>query len=143
MDAQGAVVTSYAIGTIEGIGDQHVEALKAAGVATTEALLERAHDPRGRRELAGVTGIDEALILRWANVADLLRIDGVGKEYSDLLEAAGVDTVKELRNRNAANLARALAEANGKGHFVRALPGEKTVEKWIEEAKTLPPLLSY
>lgn len=136
-------MTSYAIGSIEGIEDRHVEALKLAGIATTDAFLERSHDPKGRRELAVETGIDDALILRWANIADLLRISGVGKEYSDLLEAAGVDTVKELKHRNAANLARALAEANEKGQYVRALPSEKVVEKWIEEAKSLPPLLTY
>ncbi|MGV6871158.1 DUF4332 domain-containing protein [Pseudochelatococcus sp. B33] len=136
-------MTSYAIGSIEGIGENHVEALKAAGVATTEALLERGHDPKGRRELVAATGIDDGLILRWVNIADLLRIHGVGKEYSDLLEAAGVDTVKELKHRNAANLTKALAEANEKGNFVRALPSEKVVEKWIEEAKALPPLLTY
>lgn len=136
-------MTSYAIGSIEGIAANHVEALKLAGIATTEALLERAHDPKGRRELASTTGIDDAQILRWANIADLLRIDGVGKEYSDLLEAAGVDTVKELRHRNAANLTKALAEANETGNFVRSLPGEKEVERWIEHAKTLPAVLTY
>ncbi|MFC0217464.1 putative flap endonuclease-1-like 5' DNA nuclease [Pseudochelatococcus lubricantis] len=136
-------MASYAIVSIEGIGENDAQALKVAGIATTDALLERAHDPKGRRELAAETGIDEALILRWANIADLLRIHGVGKEYSDLLEAAGVDTVKELKHRNAVNLTKALAEANEKGNYVRALPTEKVVAKWIEQAKELPPLLTY
>ncbi|MBB3809767.1 DUF4332 domain-containing protein [Pseudochelatococcus contaminans] len=136
-------MTSYALDSIEGIDTAHVDAFKAAGITTTTALLEHAHDPKGRKELAATTGIDAALILRWANISDLLRIHGVGKEYSDLLEAAGVDTVKELKHRNAANLTKALAEANEKGNFVRALPSEKVVEKWIEEAKVLPPALTY
>jgi predicted flap endonuclease-1-like 5' DNA nuclease len=140
---KGHIVASYAIAGIEGIEESQAEALRAAGVATAQTLLERGSDPKGRRALAEEAGIAEAQILRWVNIADLLRIHGVGKEYSDLLEAAGVDTVKELKHRNPANLTKALAEANEKGEYVRALPTEKVVAKWIEQAKELPPIVTY
>lgn len=134
---------SYPIIEIEGIGPQMAEKLKAAGIATTEQLLAAALTPKDRRELAGRTGIAEALILKWANLADLMRISGVAEEYSELLEAAGVDTVKELKTRVAANLAKAMADVNEKRKLVRQLPSESMVEKWIAEAKTLPPTLTY
>jgi predicted flap endonuclease-1-like 5' DNA nuclease len=89
---------------IEGIGPAFGANLQAAGIKTTEALLDKSKDPKGRKALAAETGIDESRILKWANMADLMRIKGVGEEYSELLEAAGVDTVKELKMRNAANL---------------------------------------
>ncbi|PSC02594.1 DUF4332 domain-containing protein [Alsobacter soli] len=136
-------MSSYPIDAIEGIGPKYAEKLKGAGVGATGVLLERAKDPKGRKELAAAAGLDEAQILKWANMADLMRIKGVGEEYSELLEAAGVDTVKELKHRNAANLAKAMADANLKKKLVRQLPGEATVEKWIEEAKTLPGVLTY
>lgn len=133
----------YAIIKIEGIGEVYAEKLKGIGIRTTSALLERGKDPKGRKDLAEETGISDALILRWVNIADLLRVRGIGEEYSELLEAAGVDTVKELRHRNAANLTKALAEANEKRRLVRSLPTEKVVEKWVAHAKELPPVLTY
>ena len=132
-------MSSYPIAAIEGIGPVFAEKLKKAGVRTTAALLERAKDARGRKELATLSGIEEARILKWAK----MRIKGVGEEYSELLEAAGVDTVKELKHRNIANLARAMADANAAKRLVRLLPSEKAVAKWIAHAKTLPGMMSY
>ena len=107
-------MSSYPIASIEGIGPAFAAKLKAAGIKSTGDLLVRGKDPKGRKEIATATGLDESRILKWTNMADLMRIKGVGEEYSELLEAAGVDTVKELRNRNAANLAKAMSEANAK-----------------------------
>jgi len=134
---------SYPIATIEGIGPVYADKLKKAGIRTTAALLARAKDPKGRKEVAAAADIDDGLILKWANMADLMRIKGVGEEYSELLEAAGVDTVKELRHRNAANLTKAMAEANTKRKMVRLLPSLSAVTKWVEQAKTLPPMMTY
>jgi predicted flap endonuclease-1-like 5' DNA nuclease len=136
-------MSSYPIASIEGIGPDFVDKLKRAGVRTTATLLARAKDAKGRRELATASGIEETRLLKWANMADLMRIKGVGEEYSELLEAAGVDTVKDLRHRNIANLARAMADANAARRMVRLLPSEKAVAKWIAEAKKLPGMMSY
>ncbi|MFG1317984.1 DUF4332 domain-containing protein [Xanthobacter autotrophicus] len=134
---------SYPIIDIEGIGAVFADKLKSAGITTTDALLEKAKSPKGRKELAAATGIDESRILKWANMADLMRIKGVGEEYSELLEAAGVDTVKELKTRVPANLTKALADVNAQKKLVRALPTASMVEKWIAQAKDLPSVLTY
>ena len=134
---------SYPIIEIEGVGAVYAEKLKTAGITTTEGLLERAKSPKLRKELAAATGIDESRVLKWANMADLMRIKGVGEEYSELLEAAGGDTVKEMKTRVPANLTKAMAEANAKRKLVRALPTESMVEKWVTQAKELPPVLTY
>lgn len=136
-------MSNYGIATIEGIGDKYAQKLKAAGVRTTATLLARAKDPKGRKELAAAAQIEESLILKWANMADLMRIKGVGEEYSELLEAAGVDTVKELRNRNVTNLTKALIDANTRRKMVRLLPSEKAVARWVAHAKTLQPVMTY
>ena len=136
-------MSSYSIIDIEGIGKTYAEKLKAANVRTTSALLAKAADPKGRKALADETGIDKDKILKWANMADLMRIKGVGEEFSELLEAAGVDTVKELKNRKPVNLQKAMAEANEKRKMVRQLPSVKQVEAWVEQAKTLPAVLTY
>ena len=128
---------------VEGIGPAYAEKLKAKGIVTTETLLKAAATAKGREELAATTGISEKVILGWANKADLFRIKGVGTQYSDLLEAAGVDTVVELSTRRADNLAKKMAEVNEAKKLVRNSPAEKQVSAWIEEAKTLPRLLSY
>lgn len=128
---------------IEGIGPAYAAKLGDAGVGTLEKLLELGGTPKGRAELAEKTGINAHNILEWVNRADLYRIKGVGSEYSDLLEAAGVDTVVELATRNPANLAHKLAEVNTEKQIVRQLPSEKQVEAWIEQAKTLPRAVSY
>lgn len=134
---------SYPIKDIEGIGPAFAEKLGAAGVKTTGALLEQAKDPKGRKALAATSGLAEDKILKWVNMADLMRIKGVAEEYSELLEAAGVDTVKELKTRRADNLTAKMAEINATKKLVRQLPSEKIVETWIEQAKELPPMLTY
>ncbi len=134
---------SYSISEIEGIGPVYAEKLGAAGIKTTEAYLERAKDPKGRKALAEETGIEASRILKWANMADLMRISGVGEEYSELLEAAGVDTVKELKHRNAENLAAKMSEVNEAKKLVRQVPSESQVVKWVEQAKELPPMMTY
>ncbi|HXK53149.1 MAG TPA: DUF4332 domain-containing protein [Hyphomicrobiales bacterium] len=133
----------YQIIDIEGIGPTFTKKLKAIGVNRTDQLLERGASPKGRKTLAAESGIDEGKILKWCNMADLMRIKGVAEEYSELLEAAGVDTVKELRNRKPENLAQSLKEANAKKKLVRLVPGLKSVAKWVAEAKTLKPVITY
>lgn len=128
---------------IEGVGPAYAVKLTEAGVATVEALLEQGGAAKGRVALAEKTGISEKLILRWVNHADLIRIKGVGPQYAELLEAAGVDTVKELRNRNAANLTTKLVEINEAKNIAGTTPSAKQVEGWIEEAKTLEPKVSH
>jgi predicted flap endonuclease-1-like 5' DNA nuclease len=128
---------------IEGIGPVYAEKLQAAGVSTVEQLLEKGATPKGREALATATGIDKSRILSWTNKADLMRVKGVGSEYSDLLEAAGVDTVKELRNRNAANLHAKMTEVNAEKKLVRQLPTLAQVEGYIAHAKELPPVMEY
>ncbi|MBA5779082.1 DUF4332 domain-containing protein [Stappia sp. F7233] len=134
---------SYSIAEIEGIGPAYAEKLQAVGIRTTDAYLAKAKDPKGRKALAQDTGIDDKRILKWANMADLMRIKGIGEEYSELLEAAGVDTVKELKTRKAANLAAKMKEVNDAKKLVRQLPSEKSVEGWVEQAKALPPMMTY
>ncbi len=128
---------------IASVGVEYADKLKSVGVRTTARLLDRAKTPKGRKTLAAASGIAEPKILRFANMADLMRLRGVGEEYATLLEAAGVDTVKELRNRNVANLTKALAEANARSKRVQLLPSEKVVGKWIAQAKSMPPMMTY
>jgi predicted flap endonuclease-1-like 5' DNA nuclease len=128
---------------IEGIGPVYKQKLKEVGVTSTEDLLWMGASPRGREELAEGTGISEKLILEWVNLADLIRLKGVGEEYSDLLEEAGVDTVKELRNRVPENLHKAIVATNEAKALVRRVPSLKQVKKWVAEAKTLPPVVTY
>ena len=134
---------SYSIDEIEGLGPVYAEKLQAVGIKTTDAYLERAKDPKGRKALAEETGIDDKRILKWANMADLMRISGVGEEYSELLEAAGVDTVKELKHRVPANLHAKMKEVNEAKKLVRQLPSESGVEKWVAQAKELPAIMTY
>jgi len=134
---------AYKIDEIEGIGPAMKEKLSAAGIATTDDLLKLCCDKAGRKKVAGQTGCAESQLLNWANMADLMRISGVGEEYSELLEAAGVDTVKELRNRNAENLAEAMAKVNEEKKLTRAVPSATVVAKWVAHAKTLDPLITH
>jgi len=136
-------MSSYPIEKIEGIGPKFGKKLAAVGVNTTKTLLDRGKNPKGRKQLAADSGIDETYILKWSNMADLMRISGVGEEYSELLEAAGVDTVKELKHRNAANLAAKMAEVNADKKLVRLVPGEKSAAKWIGQAKKLKAMMTY
>lgn len=134
---------TYSILKLEGVGPELVKKLRATGVRTTTTLLERAKDPRGRKALAAASGLTETAILRFANMADLMRVKGVGEDYAELLEAAGVDTVKSLRNRNVQNLTRAMAELNAAKKLVRLPPSEKRVAAWIAHAKALPAVMTY
>ena len=134
---------SYPITDIEGIDGETATTLKSVGIRTTERLLEQASTVKGRKALAAKTGFDERLLLCWANVADRMRIKGISKEYAELLQAAGVDTVKELKYRNPGNLAKAMADANRKRKMVRLLPSEKRIGRWIENAKKLPLKITY
>ncbi len=137
-------MTNYKISEIEGIGPTYAEKLGAIGINNVNILLEKGASKKGRKEIAAATGLDHSLILKWVNMADLFRVKGIGSEYSELMEKAGVDTVKELRNRNAENLTAKMAEVNSHGNrLVRALPGKKRVEAWIEDAKTLDPLVTF
>jgi len=129
--------------TIEGIGEVYAQKLQAVGIVTVEELLNVGATPKGRQELEEKSGIGHALILEWVNLADLMRIKGVGEEYSDLLEEAGVDTVKELRNRRADNLYEALVSTNAEKKLVRQLPSRRQVADWVLQAKALPPKVSY
>ncbi len=128
---------------IEGIGPMFAEKLIKAGVKTSQALLKKGASPQGRRMLAEETGISEARLLEWINHADLFRIKGVGEEYSDLLEAAGVDTVPELAQRNPQNLHAKLVEVNQHKSLVRQLPSLQQVENWVAQAKLLPRVIEY
>jgi predicted flap endonuclease-1-like 5' DNA nuclease len=128
---------------IEGIGEVYAVKLRAAGVRSTNALLERGRTPKERKELAAMTGFSEQTILEWVNRADLFRIRGVGGQYSDLLEAAGVDTVRELSKRNAESLTEALAKVNAEKNKVNKLPSLTQVKNWIQIAKSLPTGVEY
>jgi predicted flap endonuclease-1-like 5' DNA nuclease len=134
---------TYAISDIAAIDPDAVACLKKAGIRTTTRLLETAKNVKGRRLLAEKTGISEKNILRWANLSDKMRIKGVGEDYATLLQAAGVDTVKELKYRNPARLAKAMAEANVKRKLVRVLPSDGAVVRWIEHANKLQMKITY
>jgi predicted RecB family nuclease len=133
----------YALADLEGIGPDNADKLRSVGIRTTDRLLDAAKDPKGRQRLADQTGIDFKRILRWANLADRMRIKGVGEDYAELLREAGVDTVKELKYRNPAKLAHSMAEANAKRKLVRVLPSDRAVVRWIEHAKRLQLKIRY
>ena len=128
---------------VEGIGPVYASKLNAAGVKTDTDMLDMAGSAKGRAELAARTGISAALILKWANHVDLMRISGVGPQYAELLEAAGVDTVRELAQRNAANLTVKLADVNAQKNLAGTSPAEAQVADWIGQAKNLGPMISY
>ena len=129
---------------VEGIGPQFATKLEAAGVATTDDLLERGATAAGRSGLAATTGISETHLLKWVNHADLMRLDGVGSEYADLLEAAGVDSCAELAQRNASNLATTFQELDAaRPNTIRRVPSEATVAGWIDQASNLAKVVSH
>ena len=129
---------------VEGIGPIFAEKLKAAGVNTTDDLLDRGGSKAGRTSLASASGLTETQLLEWVNHADLMRINGVGSEYADLLEAAGVDSCTELAQRNAANLAVTFQELDAaRPNWIRQIPSEATVEAWIAEAKTMEAVVAH
>jgi predicted flap endonuclease-1-like 5' DNA nuclease len=128
---------------IEGIGPAYVAKLEGAGVSTVEDLLKQGANGQGREEIAANSGLSAALILEWVNHADLMRIKGVGSEYADLLEAAGVDTIPELAQRSPGNLAAKLEEVNAQKKLVRRVPTENEVSDWVQQAKALPRVVSH
>ena len=134
---------TYRIDEIEGIGPTYAEKLSASGISTTDDLLDRCGSAKGRGDVAKATGLSTKQLLKWANMADLKRISGVGEEYSELLEAAGVDTVKELKHRNADNLTEKMKEVNYAKNLTRQVPSASQVGKWVEQAGSLEPKISH
>jgi hypothetical protein len=134
---------SYPITHIEGLDVDELTSLKANGIRTTERLLDAAKDPKGRRALSSETGIDKKRLLDFANACDHLRIKGMGRGYVPLLRAVGVVTVRDLKYRNPANLAKAMAETNRKRKLVRFLPSAKLVARWVDRAKELELMITY
>ncbi len=134
---------AYKVIDIEGVGEVYAEKLISAGVSTADVLLEKCAAPKGRKELAEATGISEKLILKWTNHADLYRLHGVGPQFAELLEAAGVDTVKELKHRVAENLYKKMEEVNAEKHLVGRVPSATELQKMIDEAKTLEAVMTY
>ena len=128
---------------VEGIGGFYAQKLRAAGIATTQALLKQGATPKGRQEIAEKAGIGESLILRWVNHVDLFRIKGIGGQYAELLEVAGVDTVPELAQRNPANLYQKLLAVNQEKKRVRRPPAQSQVSDWVEQAKSLRRVVAY
>jgi predicted flap endonuclease-1-like 5' DNA nuclease len=132
------------IDEVEGIGPTYAEQLGKAGVTNTDDLLEHGAKPAGRAALEAATGISHSLILEWVNHVDLMRIKGVGSEYSDLLEAAGVDSPAELARRNAANLATTFQELDAaRPDTVRRVPNEREIQGWIDQSKKLPKVVEH
>ncbi|MFK7928031.1 MAG: DUF4332 domain-containing protein [Myxococcota bacterium] len=129
--------------TIEGIGPATADKFRAADVDTVEELLQNGASSSGRNALAKATGLTASRILTLVNMADLMRIKGVGGEYAELMQASGVDTVKELRNRNAENLAAKMAEVNAEKELTRRVPSASVVSGWVDEAKTLDPVVTH
>lgn len=132
-----------ALTAIEGIGDVYMGKLKEAGIDSTESLLEECASPAGRKALGESSGISDKLILKWANRADLARIKGIGTQYADLLEVAGIDTVPDLARRNPENLLKAMTEANDQRQTVNRMPTISQVEDWVSQAKELPRVMTY
>jgi predicted flap endonuclease-1-like 5' DNA nuclease len=131
------------ISDIEGIGSTYAQKLSGIGISTTEALLKQGATKKGRKEIAEKSGIADKQILKWVNRADLSRIKGIGEEYADLLEVAGVDTVPELGQRNAENLYNKMVEVNTKKKLVRQVPAQSKVEEWVKQAKGLDRVVTY
>lgn len=128
---------------IEGIGEENKKKLAGAGIKTTEQLLEKGATAKGRKEIEGMTGVGHKSVLKWTNMADLFRIKGLGEEYTQLLEAAGVDTVKELALRKPENLHKKILEINESKKLVRRPPSVDMISGWVEEAKGLPRVMKY
>jgi predicted flap endonuclease-1-like 5' DNA nuclease len=131
------------IDDIEGIGPGRREALGEQGIKTTDDLLAKCGSLKGRKTVEAATGISCDMLLDWVNRADLFRVNGIGTQYSDLLEAAGVDSTTELAQRRADNLLAKMAEVNEQKKLVRQLPTESQVADWIEEAKKLPKVVTH
>lgn len=128
---------------IEGIGPAYGEKLENGGWKTVESLLNEGATPAGRKNISTTTGINESLVLDWVNMADLFRVKGVAGQFAELLKASGVDTVKEFRTRNPENLHAKLVEVNNEKNLTKVVPGVETLTKFIAEAKTLDPKVTY
>lgn len=133
----------YPIDEIEGIGPAHRETLSKAGIVTTDDLLKLCASAKGRKEVSDASGLSTSMLLKWADMADLMRISGIGRQFGELLKAAGVDTVKELRTRVAENLTPKLAEVNAEKKLAKAVPGVSQVQDWIDKAKETEPLITH
>jgi predicted flap endonuclease-1-like 5' DNA nuclease len=136
-------MTNLKIENVEGIGPEIGGKLRACGIEDSDRLLAETKTPKQRKTLADKSGISERLVLKYANMVDLYRIKGVGKEYAELLEASGVDTVPELARRNPADLHKKLAEVDKAQKLTKRVPTEAEVAKWVTEAKALPRALEY
>ena len=134
---------AYKIEEIEGIGPSYKEKLATAKIINTDQLLGICCEAKGRKAVAEKTGLSEKHLLNWTNMADMMRVSGVGPQYAELLEASGVDTVKELQHRNAANLAVKMKEVNNEKNLANATPAESVIEGWIKQAKALKPTISH
>jgi hypothetical protein len=134
---------TYPVNRLDGMNSTAVEKLRKQGIRTTRSFLDRTKQPRGRKALAALTGLEEKQLLRWANRADLMRIKGIGEEYAELLVMGGVDTVRALSTRNAERLYKALHAINEQKKLVRFMPSPSLVGRWVEEAKKLPTTLRY
>jgi predicted flap endonuclease-1-like 5' DNA nuclease len=134
---------NYKIEDIEGIGKAQAAKLAGSGIKTTGDLLAQAASARGRKKVAEQCGVSSVRLLKWVNMADLMRISGVGEEYSELLEAANCNTVKQLRRRNAANLTKSMLAINEQKKLVRSPPTLSQVTKWVKQAESLEPMLTY
>src|SRR5262249_14656685 len=141
VDIRGTIMPNIEI--IEGVGEAYAKKLSQAAITTTEALLKAGATMRGREEIAAKSGISKDLILRWVNHADLFRVDGIGRQYAELLEAAGVGSVLELTHRNADHLRRQLSEVNESRHLVHQVPSASQVESWIKSAIGLPRVVNH
>ena len=133
----------YRIQEIEGIGSTYASMLMDAGIKTAGSLLKACANPKGRDMLSEKTAISAHLLLKWANHADLMRISGIGRQFAELLEASGVDTVKELKHRQAGNLAAKMAEINASKQLCRVTPGPAVVAKWIAQAQNMEAAIRY
>jgi predicted flap endonuclease-1-like 5' DNA nuclease len=136
---------NYKLKEIEGIGSVYAKKMDKARIKTVRGLLKKGATRKGRKELSATTGIKPATILKWVNMADLFRVRGIGKQYAELLEKAGVDTVKELKMRKPGHLLAQMEKINtgGKKRLVRVLPGIKRVKAWVGQAQKLPPMVTY
>lgn len=133
----------YKIIEVEGIGPAYAEKLSKIAVATTEDLLKHCATAAGRKKAAEQSGVSETLLLKWSNLADLMRVSGIGPQFSELLEASGVDTIKELRTRKAENLAAKMAEVNTARKLAKTAPTATVVQGWIDAAKGMEPTITY
>jgi predicted flap endonuclease-1-like 5' DNA nuclease len=140
---QLGIIMAYKISEIEGIGPVYAEKLAAAGIDNTDQMLSKCGSAKGRTEVSGTSGVSTALLLKWADMADMMRISGVGRQFGELLKASGVDTIKELRTRRADNLAVKMAEVNAEKKLSKSVPNEKMIQAWIDAAKLMEPTISH